>query len=145
MADAYIRQWATDILFYDKAHAHEDPELEALVDDYRRSLYVHRYEERLLERKMPQYVSEANVLSFYEANKDLYRFVNKEFGIDKMIFAIDPDKKRTLIEMYKRVPAEQRKNPAPVFVEKYNIEEKREPTKEEKLKELFGDVLKVEE
>ena len=46
MADAYIRQWATDILFYDKAHAHEDPELEALVDDYRRSLYVHRYEER---------------------------------------------------------------------------------------------------
>ena len=73
MADAYIRQWATDILFYDKAHAHEDPELEALVDDYRRSLYVHRYEERLLERKMPQYVSEANVLSFYEANKDLFR------------------------------------------------------------------------
>ena len=47
--------------------------------------------------------------------------------------------------MYKRVPAEQRKNPAPVLVEKYNIEEKREPTKEEKLKELFGDVLKVEE
>ena len=30
MADAYIRQWATDILFYDKAHAHEDPELEVL-------------------------------------------------------------------------------------------------------------------
>ena len=73
MADAYIRQWATDILFYEKARSHEDPELEALVEDYRRSLYVHRYEERLLERKMPQYVSDGNVRSFYEANKDLYR------------------------------------------------------------------------
>ena len=88
---------------------------------------------------------QADSINTLSANKDLYRFVNKEFGIDKMIFAIDPDKKRTLIEMYKRVPAEQRKNPAPVLVEKYNIEEKREPTKEEKLKELFGDVLKVEE
>ncbi|MBO7546457.1 MAG: hypothetical protein J6T19_07135 [Paludibacteraceae bacterium] len=72
MADAYIRQWATDILFYEKARAREDAELEALVDDYRRSLYVHRYEEKLLERKMPQYVSDGNVRSFYEANKDLY-------------------------------------------------------------------------
>ena len=72
MADAYIRQWATDILFYEKAHAREDAELEALLDDYRRSLYVHRFEEKLLERKMPQYVSNANVRSFYEANQDLF-------------------------------------------------------------------------
>lgn len=72
MADAYIRQWATDILFYEKARAREDAELETLVEDYRRSLYVHRYEERLLERKMPQYVSDGNVRAFYEANKDLY-------------------------------------------------------------------------
>ncbi|MCR4632505.1 MAG: DNA polymerase III subunit gamma/tau [Erysipelotrichaceae bacterium] len=88
---------------------------------------------------------QADSINTLSANKDLYRFVNKEFGIDKMIFAIDPDKKRTLIEMYKRVPNELKKNPAPVFVEKYNIEEKRELTKEEKLKDLFGDVLKVEE
>ena len=72
MADAYIRQWATDILFYEKAHAREDAELETLVEDYRRSLYVHRFEEKLLERKMPQYVSNANVRSFYEANTDMY-------------------------------------------------------------------------
>ena len=72
MADAYIRQWATDILFYEKAHAREDKDIESLVEDYRRSLYLHRYEEKLLERKMPKDVKKDSVLAFYEANKDMY-------------------------------------------------------------------------
>ena len=72
MADAYIRQWATDILFYEKAHAREDKAIEALVDDYRRSLYLHRYEEKLINRKMPKNVHPDSVRAFYEANKDLY-------------------------------------------------------------------------
>ena len=72
MADAYIRQWATDILFYEKAHAREDKQVEALVDDYRRSLYVHRYEEKLLERKMPKNVKKDSIRAFYEANPDLF-------------------------------------------------------------------------
>ncbi len=89
--------------------------------------------------------SQADNINTLSANRDLYRFINKEFGIDKMVYAIDPEKKRTLIEMYKNTPIEVRRNPAPVFVEKYNIEEKKEKTPEEKLKELFGDTLKVEE
>ena len=72
MAEAYIRQWATDILFYEKAHAREDKSIEALVDDYRRSLYLHRYEEKLIDRKMPKSVHKDSIRAFYEANKDLY-------------------------------------------------------------------------
>ncbi len=87
--------------------------------------------------------SQADSINTRAINEDLYRFVNKEFGIDKMIFAIDQDKKKTLIERYKMTPPEMRNRP--VFVEKYNIEEEREATPEEKLKDLFGDVLKVEE
>ena len=89
--------------------------------------------------------SQADSINTLSANRDLYRFLNKEFGIDKMVYAIDQDKKRALIEMYKNTPIEARRNPAPVFVEKYNIEEKKEKTPEEKLKDLFGDTLKVEE
>ena len=89
--------------------------------------------------------SQADNINTLSANRDLYRFLNKEFGIDKMVYAIDQDKKRALIEMYKNTPIETRRNPAPVFVEKYNIEEKKEKTPEEKLKDLFGDTLKVEE
>ena len=73
MADAYIRQWATDLLFYEKAHAREDKQIETMVDSYRRSLYLHRYEEKLVEYKMPKIVSKANIQVFYEANPDLYR------------------------------------------------------------------------
>ncbi|MBR6234201.1 MAG: DNA polymerase III subunit gamma/tau [Erysipelotrichaceae bacterium] len=89
--------------------------------------------------------SQADNINTLSANRDLYRFLNKEFGIDKMVYAIDQDKKRALIEMYKNTPIEVRRNPAPVLVEKYNIEEKKEKTPEEKLKDLFGDTLKVEE
>ncbi len=72
MADTYITQWATDLLFYDKARAREDKAIENLVEDYRRSLYLHRYEERLLERKMPKQIVPDSVAAFYEANKDMF-------------------------------------------------------------------------
>ena len=87
--------------------------------------------------------SQADSINTRAINEDLYRFVNREFGIDKMIYAIDQDRKKTLIERYKLTPPEMRNRP--VYVEKYNTEEKREATPEEKLKDLFGDVLKVEE
>ena len=35
-------------------------------------------------------------------NEELYKFINNEFGIDKMVYGIDNDKKRELIEQYKR-------------------------------------------
>ena len=72
MTEAYIRQWATDLLYYEKAQAREDRDIEALVDDYRRSLYLHRYEEKLIERRMPKNVRRDSIQAFYDANKDLF-------------------------------------------------------------------------
>ena len=76
-------------------------------------------------------------------NEDLYRFFNKEFGIDKMIYAIDEDQKKKLIEMYKMTPSQERNKP--VYVEKYKIDEPREKTQEEKLIDLFGEGVKIED
>ncbi|MBQ2583156.1 MAG: DNA polymerase III subunit gamma/tau, partial [Erysipelotrichaceae bacterium] len=76
-------------------------------------------------------------------NEDLYRFFNEEFGIDKMIYAIDEDQKKKLIEMYKTVPAQERNKP--VYVEKYKIDAPREKTQEEKLIDLFGEGVKIED
>ncbi len=87
--------------------------------------------------------SQADNINTLSVNRDLYRFINREFGIDKMIYAIDPEKKKQLIEMYKKTPADQRNRS--VYVERYQIEKKREKTTEEKLKDLFGDAVKVEE
>lgn len=72
VADAFIQQWATDVLLYDKARNKVDSkEIDALVEDYRRSLYAHEYAERLLQR-MPKQIAQAEVDSFYALHKDQY-------------------------------------------------------------------------
>ena len=86
---------------------------------------------------------QANNINTKATNEDLYRFINKEFGIDKMIYAIDTKQKDELIRLYKQTPPDERNKP--VYIEKYKIEEEREQTTEEKLKSIFGDALRVEE
>ena len=75
-------------------------------------------------------------------NKELYCFINKEFGIDKMVYAISETDKKELIEKYKNEPKENRNKP--VYVEKYEIE-KDASCPEDTLNLLFGDIVKVEE
>jgi len=75
-------------------------------------------------------------------NVELYRFLNEEFGIDKMIYGIDNDQKERIIKLYKNAPAEL-KNKV-VLVEKYKIEKQTKESTEDRLKDLFGDI-KVEE
>ena len=68
VAEQYIRQWATDILQYEKAAGYKSAETEAMVEEYRRSLYMHEYEQHLLSQ-MPQTVHDTLVEQFYEAHK----------------------------------------------------------------------------
>ena len=86
---------------------------------------------------------QADNINSKEANIELYKFINSEFGIDKMVYAIDEKKKNELIELYKATPAEMRGKP--VYIEKYKIEEPKVETTEEKLMNIFGDALRVEE
>ena len=69
-------------------------------------------------------------------NEDLFNFINHELGIDKMIFAVDENNKRELIEKYKNL-SEEDKSERPV-VKKYEVKKIR--TTEDKLKELFENV-----
>lgn len=87
VADAFIRQWATEILIYDRARNRVGgKELDMLVEDYRRSLYTHEYEQYLLNR-MPKEVPDALVDSFYQAHANMY--VLKE-GIVRGLLVIVP-------------------------------------------------------
>ena len=72
VSDAFIRQWATEILMYEKAQDKVDgAPLEALVEDYRHSLYTHAYEEYMVAHSHLQ-VPEADIDSFYESHKNHY-------------------------------------------------------------------------
>lgn len=68
-----------------------------------------------------------------ENKNELYRFMMEEFGLDKVIYGVDDNKRNELIAEYKKLAAAQ--NNLIPNVEKPNI--KKELTNEEKVKELF--------
>ena len=61
----YVSQWAKDVLIYDNAKSRTNSEIERQVEDYRRALYVHAYEEYLIERRMPKDVADSTVAQLY--------------------------------------------------------------------------------
>ena len=87
--------------------------------------------------------AQANSINLRNTNEDIFNFINKEFGINKMVYAIDEETKKQLISDYKNAPIESRNKP--VYVEKYDIKEANEDCPEDTLNLLFGDKLKVEE
>lgn len=69
IADEYIKSWAVELLMYEGSHRVDSRKIEALVEDYRRSLYVYEYEQLLLAQRMSQEVSDSMIRSYYEQNK----------------------------------------------------------------------------
>ncbi len=107
VADAFIRQWATEILMYDRAKDKVDGKpLEALVEDYRRSLYMHAYEGYMVAHSHIQ-VPQAQVDSFYEDHKD--RYVLKDH-IVKGLLVIVPNGSPDLAKLKKFMQEPDEKN-----------------------------------
>lgn len=70
VAQQYINQWAKDIVVYDKAKARTNPSIERLVEDYRRTLYVHAYEEYLVEQNMSKTIMDTTITQLYDRISD---------------------------------------------------------------------------
>lgn len=85
----YISQWAKDILLYDNAKAQANSEIERLVEDYRRALYVHAYEEYLVERHMSKTVLDTTVAQIYAQMSD--RFILDESIIHGILVVVPND------------------------------------------------------
>ena len=73
VAQQYISAWAKDILIYDNAKSHTNSAIESQVEDYRRALYVHAYEEYLIERRMPKNVADSTVAQLYGQMPDRFK------------------------------------------------------------------------
>ncbi len=85
----YVSQWAKDILVYDNAKARPNETIERMVEDYRRALYVHAYEEYLVERRMPKTVADSTVAQLYAQMPD--RFTLDESIVKGMLVVIPND------------------------------------------------------
>lgn len=88
-AEQFIRRWATDILQYQQGKDHSTREIEALVEDYRRSLYVAEYERYMVDKRMPKTVSDAEADTFYVHHPD--RFVLQENIMQGALLVVPKD------------------------------------------------------
>lgn len=79
-ADKYIRKWIEEVLVYEKAKRNiiDSKSIDALVEDYRRSLIIHSYQETLLTNKLENgnNLSDDKLEEFYLDNKK--QFILKE-------------------------------------------------------------------
>lgn len=68
--DRFVQQWATGILMYDNAKRNitNTTEIEKLVNDYRKSLMIHQYEQQLINQRMKKTIPESSIAHFYEKN-----------------------------------------------------------------------------
>ena len=71
VAQQFISQWAKEILVYDKASSRTNQDIERLVENYRRTLYVHAYEQRLVDRRMSKTILDSTVVAVYENQPDI--------------------------------------------------------------------------
>ena len=69
----YIRQWAQDMLLYDYATARTNERIEAMVADYRRTLYAQAYEQRLIDKRMSKQVADSAVMALYEQMPERFK------------------------------------------------------------------------
>ena len=74
-AEHYIRNWINDRLLYDIAQKNiqDKKGVDRLVENYRRSLIIHRYQEQLINEKLTSDIDENLLLPYYEANKDKFQ------------------------------------------------------------------------
>ena len=68
IAESFIRKWVTDVLLYENAKRNvtNQDEIDQLLEDYKKSLTIHQYQQKLIEQRLPKEPSETELKAFYE-------------------------------------------------------------------------------
>lgn len=74
-AEHYLRSWSEDVLLYEKAQSNipDNEEIEKLVENYRKALIIHTYQQKLINQKLSENISEKELTDYYEQNKELFK------------------------------------------------------------------------
>jgi hypothetical protein len=72
IAESFIRKWVTDVLLYENAKRNitNKEEIDQLLEDYRKSLIIHQYQQKLLQERLPKEPSEEEIKAFYDKYKN---------------------------------------------------------------------------
>ncbi len=73
-AEHYIKTWVEDVLLFDKAEGNipDNDKINALVENYRKALIMHVYQEELVGQKLANEIPDSEVEAYYEQNKSLF-------------------------------------------------------------------------
>ncbi|HZK02893.1 MAG TPA: peptidylprolyl isomerase [Bacteroidaceae bacterium] len=73
-ANDYLQNWIAEQMLYRNAlrNISDTKEIDKLVDNYRRSLIVHKYQKKLIDQKLIKNISEDEVSKFYDENNRLF-------------------------------------------------------------------------
>ncbi len=72
LAESYIETWIKENLMYDLAQNNlsNEEEIDQLVENYRKSLITYQYQEKLINEKMSEEISEEEIKDYYEKHAD---------------------------------------------------------------------------
>lgn len=100
IAQQYIRQWATNLIEYDEAKDQTNKHIEQLVDDYRRSLYLHEYETKLIAQRMSRIIEDTLIQTFYQTHQQ--HLVLSETILQGLLLVV-PNQAPKLDELRKKI------------------------------------------
>ena len=71
-AEYFIRTWINENLLYDIAlkNINNKGNIEQLVENYRKSLFIYQYEEQLVNERLTKEIDEQSLYDYYNKNKD---------------------------------------------------------------------------
>lgn len=77
-AEHYIRNWAEEMLLYAKAESNipDNAEIDRLVENYRKALIMHTYQQQLISQKLSEEIPEQELTDFYNNNQELFKLAH---------------------------------------------------------------------
>ena len=95
LANAFIMQWVSNEVLAQKAQqnlSEDEKNVESLIEEYRNSLLVYRYQEKLLHERLDTVVSESEMVDYFNQHQDNFQ-LNR--NIVRLIFVkIAKEKKK---------------------------------------------------
>lgn len=71
----YIRDWVKEVLLYEKADDNipDNVDVDKLVENYRKALIMHTYQQGLIDQKLANDISEQEIADYYGKNRQLFK------------------------------------------------------------------------
>lgn len=72
--ERYVRNWAEDVLLFDKAQRNvpNSDEIKRHVENYRKSLIMHTYQQELIHQQLSDEITEEELMAYYEQHRNLF-------------------------------------------------------------------------